>query len=30
VELFEKGRGNVMFHFSSNKLWKTVPTFGYM
>ena len=28
--IYVSGCGNVMFHFGSNKLWKTVPTFGYM
>jgi len=28
--IYVSGCGNVMFHFGSNKLWKTVLTFGYM
>jgi len=28
--IYVSGCGNVMFHFGSNKLWKTIPTFGYM
>ena len=28
--IYVSGCGNVIFHFGSNKLWKTVPTFGYM
>ena len=28
--IYVSGCGNVIFHFGSNKLWKTVPTFGYI
>ena len=26
---YVSGCGNIIFHFGSNNLWKTVPTFGY-
>ena len=29
ILIYVSGCGNIIFHFGSNKLWKTVPTFGY-